>query len=208
MQGIDVHASCIPVGLNISPAPGEAVAALPDDQQVRRKTRPAPISIRKWMHRHQTMMKANRQFIVRVRPMLDPKSRIIDNLAEVGLDAIVRHAEIALGRAIRSRPSPDAVEHPSMEPAKEGLVHDISFAAERPAIRFQDVVLFEFVEFAPQRDVCRDQSIPFVRRQRCRVVVGFERLRYFSSQRRAGRRNNSSIRWRRCSLDAALPCTA
>jgi hypothetical protein len=141
------------------------------------------------------------------RSIFEPITRVIDDLAKLRLDAVALDAEIAVRGAVPSGPSPNAIEHSSMQPAKKHFVRNISFPVESPTISFEDILLLELVELAAQGDVRGDQPLPFLRRQRRRIVIVRKRLGHFSSQRRAGRRNNSSTRRRRNSL-VALPGTA
>src|SRR5580698_7525624 len=108
--------------------------------------------------------------------MFDPVSSIVDKLPKFRLDVIVRDAEIALGRAVISGPPPNAIKHSAVETSQESFVEDSPLAGESPEVSFGDVLLFEFVEFAAQRDMCRDQRVAFLGRQGRRIVVGIEQI--------------------------------
>src|SRR5579863_1363005 len=160
------------------------------------------------MHENQTVMKAHSQLVGRVGVVLDPIPGVVDDPPKLGLNAIGRYTEITFGRTVISRPSPNPIEHTAMETSEESFVEDSSLAGKRPTIGLGDVLLFEFVEFAAQRDMRRDKRIEVRRGQRRGVIIGMEEVRHFSSQRRAGRRNSSSIRWRSMSLPTCLLVTA
>src|SRR5664280_915452 len=104
------------------------------------------------------------------------------------------HAKITVALAILTRPAPDAIEHPAVKAEQKGLAENTALAGKCPSIGCGDVFLFEFVQLAAQGHVCRNQPVAFCWRDwRC-VIVGVKWVRHFSSQRRAGRRINSSIR--------------
>ena len=103
------------------------------------------------------------------------------------------HAKITIALAILTRPAPDAIEHSAVKAEQKRLAENTALAGKGPCIGFGDVLLFEFVQLAAQGHVCRNEPVAFRWRDwRC-VIVGVERVRHFSSQRRAGRRINSSI---------------
>jgi hypothetical protein len=57
-------------------------------------------------------------------------------------------ANILFRRAVSSCPTPDIAEHPAVKAAPERLDDGVPLAQECPSISFQDVLLFQFVQFA------------------------------------------------------------
>jgi len=62
----------------------------------------------------------------------------------------------------------------AVETSDESFVEDAPLAGKSPVIGFGDVLLFEFVEFAAQGDVCRNERVAFLGRQRRCIVIGME----------------------------------
>ena len=69
-------------------------------------------------------------------------------------------------------PAPDALEHTSVQALQKTLPRRNLAAAKGPAGCRGDVLLFEFVQFAAQRNVGRDELFAFLGRQRrCMIVA-------------------------------------
>jgi len=107
------------------------------------------------MNGYEPVVKANRDFVGFVSFAFDPISRVVEKLPEFRLNTIACDSKIAFRRSVVSGLAPDPAEHPAMQAAQECFVEHIALATERPSIRFENVLLFEFVEFAMQGDVCR-----------------------------------------------------
>lgn len=148
VQRVDILPPYITGSPKIGAAPCEAQVTLSDDEQIRREPRSASVAVGKWMHSNQSMMETHRKLVGRVSLMANPVLRIADSLAKVGLNPKRRNSQIALGGAILSRPSPNAIEHSAMKTSEKRFIENISLAGKSPAICVCDVLLFEFVEFA------------------------------------------------------------
>lgn len=124
------------------------------------------------MNPHQPVMKPGRDFVRRIGAVLDPVAAVIQQVAQIDADTMGRNPDIALGQTEFSGPAPDPAKHPLVQAFQKLLVEYIALAREGPFRGFQNVGLFGFVEFVAQRDVRRDQTVPFFRRQRCGGTLG------------------------------------
>src|SRR5208283_5907529 len=100
--------------------------------------------------------------------------------------------EILIGRAVGPSPAPYIAEHAAMKAASETFVDGIHPARERPGVRLEDVLLFQFIQLAAQRYMGRDRTFALLVRKWRRVIWLIKRSAHCSSQSRAGRRKSFS----------------
>lgn len=172
LERCDVGVAGRACGSEIRATPGETLAAELSDQNVGGETRPTAVSVWKGVYGDEPVMETHRDLIWRIRFVLNPISRVVNRLAKRDLDQMRSDTEIAFCCPVFSRPAPDALEHAPMQALEETFAgHDVT-AAECSLISRCDILLFEFVQFAAQGDMGRDEVFPFRRRQWGRMIVG------------------------------------
>lgn len=179
-QRINICAPDVARGSKIGSAPGEPrTATLLRNQQIGSEPRPAAVAVWKWMNEDQSVMEAHGQLVLRKSFVFDPISSVVDDLVQFGLDAIALNAEIAFGRAIIASPSPNTIKHAAVKSLEKGFVKDRPLPSECPAIGLGDIPLFQFIEFAAQGNVRRNERLSFLGGQGRCVIIGIEQVSHF-----------------------------
>src|SRR5579863_7269611 len=145
-------------------------------------------------------MKANGDLVGPEGLVPGPVTGVVDQLPQPDLYLEWIYADVLDGRTPLARPGPHGAEHPSVESEEDALVQHVALARERPAVGIVDTNLLGLVQFAPKRDVGRDQALPLFGRERRGRAVGFavERVAHPTSHSRRGspRINSSTSRSR------------
>ena len=118
-------------------------------------------------------MKTDGDLITRMTVMLDPISRIVDELPHRGSDLRWFDPDVPLVCPIGSRPPPHPSEHSTVKAFHEAFVQKITRPpTEYRHLRCEDAGLLEFVQLASQRDMSRNETITLLGGEWSRAVVG------------------------------------
>lgn len=165
-QRSDIGGPCCARLDKARPAPRESAPSKADSQNVRGEAGVAAVSVGKGVDKDQPVMKPDGCLIGRIGSVLDPKSRIIEEAANIGGYIVSLDADIPRGHAIFSGPAPNFAEHAFVQPAQKRLVEGIPTPRKSPLIRCGDIRLFRLVKLSPGGDIGGDKRRLFLRRQR------------------------------------------
>ena len=127
------------------------------------------------MNLNEAMAESDRNFVRQICVVFNPRSRIVDGLLHVWANPVRFDADIAVGRPILPGPTPYVAEHSPMQLTQKLPIEDITLARLGPTLSVADIGLLGFVQFMSQRDVGRDELVPFlVGERRVRVIVRLE----------------------------------
>ncbi len=93
-------------------------------------------------------MKPNGDLIWWKRLVRDAIAHLTERLKKPRVNLRAFAAEILIGRAVGPSPAPYIAEHAAMKAASETFVDGIHPARERPGVRLEDVLLFQFIQLA------------------------------------------------------------
>ena len=132
------------------------------------------------------MAEPHGNFVRRICVVFNPISRIVDGVLYVRANSVRFDADIALGRPVLPGPTPYVTEHSPMQLTQKLPIENITPARLGPTLSVADIGLLGFVQFMSQRDVGRDEPVPFlVGERRVRVILGLEeRVRHDDPVRR------------------------
>ena len=176
LQGGDVALAYRAGILQIGTAPRKPLTPEPYHQKIRHEAGVAAVAIREGMNLHQPVMEAHRDLVRWICLVLDPRPRVVEQLAQGHGNLMERNPEIAFAHPEPSCPPPYVAEHPPVQILDEFLAQRITAAIERPVLRAHDVFLLGFVQFAAIGDMRGDQLAHFLRRQRSGIVRLFEKV--------------------------------
>lgn len=121
------------------------------------------------------MAEPHGNFVRRIGVVFNPISRIVYGLLHVWPNSVRFDADIAVGRPVLPGPTPHVAEHSPVQLTQKLSIEDITPARLGPTLSVADIGLFGFVQFMSQRDVGRDEPVPFlVGERRVRVIVRLE----------------------------------
>jgi hypothetical protein len=106
--------------------------------------------------------------------MFQPIAGIIKQLAKLDLNDPGIDSNVSPWSPIRSGPFPDFPQHVLMQVANELLVEQYGggpATVKSPALGLRHSARFKFVEFATKGNVCRDEVLPVLWRERSGPVI-------------------------------------
>ena len=120
-------------------------------------------------------------FIRLIGRMLDPVSDIIYKVFQRNLDHVGINAYVLPGFSVLSCPFPNPAKHTFVQVIQkfEAKYRAIAFIA--PALGFNDINLFSFVEFSAQCDVRRNKAFKLFWRKRSLTIIFGEKWAAHSS---------------------------
>src|SRR3546814_3260129 len=104
-----------------------------DRQHVADHTRKTAIAVRERMDGNEPVAESDGNFIGWVGSMLDPISRVVDQLTKVHGDSVSIDADVARRGAILTSPTPHVSEHTIVKMVQEILVENITLTARQQA---------------------------------------------------------------------------
>jgi hypothetical protein len=134
----------------------------------------APIPIWKRVDRNKPVVKADRDFVGRVRLILDPIIHIAEQGLELGRYPVGLDADIAFGQPVSAGPTPDLAQNALVQISNEAFGENVRPAAECPTCARIDIGLLCFVEISACGDPCLLQAFPFTRLERG-SIIGFNK---------------------------------
>lgn len=123
-------------------------------EYIREQSCMAAVPVGEGMHRHQSVMDADGDFIHLEYRFFYPMRGVAYGICHACRDQVGRYADILFGLAVRSRPTPGPVEHLLVQASNERIAeHGTSLVGKCPNLRGEDVLMLPLIELRGEVDV-------------------------------------------------------
>lgn len=96
-------------------APGKSLPTEPDGEEIGGESAMPAVAVGEWVDEYESIVETDGDFICRECLVFDPEAGILHERSKLGPNLVKRHADVAIAVADRSRPAPDASQHPLVQ---------------------------------------------------------------------------------------------